>query len=223
MEQYNLKELKSLSNKQLKGNLFALCLIPFLWFGICFLASAFSVVSTIHNWGWITLHHVVIAVFSAIGSVFMLSFLLNGVFNYGFVENQKAIFNNKRATHENNYEGIKNFWSATSTYLLKWVLMIFWWVFIVPGIIKQFSYTMAMFVQNDDPTKSSSQCIRESAELMNGYKMKWSLYEMYFWGMIFASVLFTLGIGLFWVIPQWMQAKYNYYKRILLIKSNPSV
>ncbi|MRA64116.1 DUF975 family protein, partial [Bacillus thuringiensis] len=53
-------------------------------------------------------------------------------------------------------------------YLFLWMLL-----FIIPGIIKSFSYSMTYFIINDHPEYSLNEAITESRRMMDGHKMEY--------------------------------------------------
>lgn len=77
----------------------------------------------------------------------------------------------------------------TGLYTLLWSLL-----FIVPGIIKSLSYSMALYIYAKNPEKGVKQCISESVELMNGNKKK-------FFVLNFKYVLLVLGVYLLSAAP----------------------
>ena len=54
-------------------------------------------------------------------------------------------------------------------------LYVFLWslLFIIPGIIKGFSYSMAHFIANENPSLTLNDCLKKSQEMMDGYKWKY--------------------------------------------------
>jgi uncharacterized membrane protein len=74
-------------------------------------------------------------------------------------------------------------------YTVLWTLL-----FIVPGIVKAYSYSMALYILVEDPTKGINQCITESRELMNGYKFDLFVVELVF------GALGLLSVGLMSII-----------------------
>jgi uncharacterized membrane protein len=81
------------------------------------------------------------------------------------------------------------------TYLLLWSLL-----FLIPGIIKSFSYAMTNYILIDHPELSVNQSITKSRKMMNGYKWKLFVLFLSFIGWFLLSLL-TLGIGFIWLIP----------------------
>lgn len=80
-------------------------------------------------------------------------------------------------------------------YTILWMFL-----FIIPGIIKAFSYAMTPFILVDKPELSANQAIDLSKAMMKGHKFDLFWLELSFIGWILLSIL-TLGVGLFWLIP----------------------
>ena len=81
-------------------------------------------------------------------------------------------------------------------YLTLWLLL-----FIVPGIIKMYSYRMVPYILAEHPELSANEVITRSREMMNGNKMQAFKMDLSFLGWILLGIL-TLGLGLvFWTSP----------------------
>ena len=78
-------------------------------------------------------------------------------------------------------------------YILLWSML-----FVVPGIIKIYSYSMALYILIEDPSKGINECITESREMMNGYK-----FDLFAMQICFALIGFvaTLAIVAVTLIP----------------------
>lgn len=62
-------------------------------------------------------------------------------------------------------------------------------MFVIPGIVAAFKYSMAPYILADDPNKSPSQCLMESTMMMTGNKMNYFLLLLGFIGWaILASI-----------------------------------
>ena len=93
-------------------------------------------------------------------------------------------------------------------YVMLWMLL-----FIIPGIVMSFAYSMAYHVAIDHPEMSASECLAESRRLMRGHKMHlFCLMLSFFWWYVL-SVL-TFGILLLWVLPWVEEAKAVFYEEI---------
>lgn len=71
-------------------------------------------------------------------------------------------------------------------------------LFIIPGIIAAYRYSLAFFVLADDPKKSAMQCIRESKYLMMGNKMSIFVLSLTFFGWcLLAAIPMSLTMQFF--------------------------
>ena len=89
-------------------------------------------------------------------------------------------------------------------------------LFIVPGIIVGLMFSQSYYILSEDPSKSITQCIKESVDMMNGHK--WDLFylELTFIGWWLLTAI-TVGIAGLWVAPYVKVTENNFY---LSIKNN---
>lgn len=85
--------------------------------------------------------------------------------------------------------------ALTYLYTFLWSLL-----FLIPGIIKGYSYYLVPYILSDNPELSYNQAIDESRRLMDGRKMEMFIYDFSFFFWILLSGL-TLGIAGIYVIP----------------------
>ena len=71
-----------------------------------------------------------------------------------------------------------------TVYIMLWTCL-----FIIPGIVKAFSYSMALYILAEDPTKGINQCITESKEMMKGNKRKLFGLVLSFFGWMLLAVI----------------------------------
>ena len=83
-------------------------------------------------------------------------------------------------------------------------------LFLIPGIVKSYSYAMAPYIMQDDPSKSWKECIDESRQMMNGHKAQLFWLQFSFIGWMIVGML-TCGIGMLFVSPYMAQANANFY------------
>ncbi|UQS82107.1 DUF975 family protein [Bombilactobacillus folatiphilus] len=103
------------------------------------------------------------------------------------------------------------------------VLMYIWiflWslLLLVPGIIKSFAYSQAMYIYRDhlnaeDPV-TYRQAVTLSRQLMNGHKMDYFVFNLSFIG-YWLLVSVTLGIAAIWVLPYYRLSKANFYVNLV--------
>lgn len=93
-------------------------------------------------------------------------------------------------------------------YTFLWTLL-----FVLPGIIKSFSYAMTPYILKDNPELSANQAIDLSCKMMAGHK--WNLFLLYlsFIGWGFLCIL-TLGIGYVLLSPYIRATEAAFYQDI---------
>jgi uncharacterized membrane protein len=97
-------------------------------------------------------------------------------------------------------------------YILKTLYIILWsLLFIIPGIIKSYSYSMAEFVAIDNLSLSAEDCLKTSSKMMNGYKFKLFLLDLSFIGWYILGVL-ALFIGVVFVNAYHKLARAAFYE-----------
>jgi uncharacterized membrane protein len=95
----------------------------------------------------------------------------------------------------------KRYLKSIGLTLLVLLLTLLWGLLLlIPGIIKGLAYSQVNYLYKDHPEYSIPELITASRKLMYGYKWKFFLLNLSFigWGIL---SLFTLGIGLLWLIP----------------------
>ncbi|MBQ8858665.1 MAG: DUF975 family protein [Clostridia bacterium] len=112
-------------------------------------------------------------------------------------------------------EGFKNnFTENLLTGLLSSIFTFLWsLLFVIPGIVKGLSYSMALYIRIDHPELTAQQAIAASTRLMDGYKMKLFLLYLSFIGWIIVGGL-CFGIGTLWVNAYMQAAMAEFYEEI---------
>ena len=87
-------------------------------------------------------------------------------------------------------------------------------LFIIPGIVMGYAYSMTFFIMRDHPEYSALEAIRASKKMMRGYKMKAFLLDFSFIGWIFIGLFCCCGIGLLWVTPYMLASRAQLYEYI---------
>ena len=97
-------------------------------------------------------------------------------------------------------------WMAILTFL--WTLL-----FIIPGIVKGFSYSMTPYILDEYPELSPVEAIHRSRMMMKGHKFDlfWLYLSFIGWGIL---CLFTAGIGFLWLIPYLQTAEVAFYEEV---------
>ena len=92
-------------------------------------------------------------------------------------------------------------------------LFIFLWslLFIIPGIVAAYRYSMAIFIFFDDPDKGALDCIRESKAITAGYKGQLFMLDLSFLGWALLSVIPFVSI---FTAPYMGVTRANYYRAL---------
>lgn len=149
--------------------------------------------------------------FFFLGMIFVI-----GPFFVGFVYSFKKLLveGDSRITGNSFRDGFKPFWRNVWAFVFRTILVYLWsLLLIIPGIIKQLSYAMTFYVLRDNPELSVNEAIDRSKDMMYGHK--YDLFYLYisFAGWFILSI-FTLGIGLFWLIPYVQTAQASFYEDV---------
>ncbi len=99
-------------------------------------------------------------------------------------------------------------------FILKGVFTFLWsLLFVIPGIIKSFSYAMTLYIIKDNPSIRGVDAITQSRNMMKGHKMK--LFRLYL-GYIgwFILGIFTFGIAIIYIAPFIEMAVVEFYEDV---------
>lgn len=87
-------------------------------------------------------------------------------------------------------------------------------IFVIPGIIFSYSFSMAFYIINDHPEMTAMEALRESRRLMNGHKMQYFILNLSFIGwMLLGSLCF--GIGTLWATAYMSTANAVFYEELI--------
>lgn len=92
-------------------------------------------------------------------------------------------------------------------------------LFVIPGIIKAYSYAMAPYVLAENPNMTAREALNASKQMMNGHKAELFVLDLSFIGwLLLVSV--TFGLASIYVAPYMSATKANFYNSI---KNAPTV
>ena len=86
-------------------------------------------------------------------------------------------------------------------------------LFVIPGMIKVYSYSMAYYIKIDHPEYDWKMCLTESRRIMNGNKMALFIQDLSFIGWFIVGSL-CCGIGTFWVVPYQAASRAQFYESV---------
>ncbi len=113
---------------------------------------------------------------------------------------------------ERMFVGFKECFTQSLVLYLMTTLYTFLWslLFIVPGIVKSYSYAMAPYVLQDNPSLDWDECLEESKKMMKDNKWQLFCLDFSFIGWYFVGAL-CFGVGVFFVNSYSAVARANFY------------
>lgn len=144
------------------------------------------------------------------------SLLLAGPVSFGVV----AMFLKQTRTGEKMdigdiFNGFRDDFSNTFLIGLMTFVFTFLWslLFVIPGIVKSYSYSMAMYVKVDHPDYDWKQCIDESQRMMQGHKGELFVLDLSFLGWMIIGAC-CCGVGTLWVNAYMAAAHSQFYENL---------
>lgn len=106
------------------------------------------------------------------------------------------------------------FWAAFKVLFLTGLFSFLWsLLLVIPGIVKAYSYSMAMYILAENPEMGALEAIDRSKAMMDGHKMELFVLNLSFIGWYLLCAV-TFGIASVWVVPYVSAATANFYNSI---------
>ncbi len=158
------------------------------------------------NWGKFALLYLIVGVATwcvglipIFGSI--IDIVVSGPIALGIAICMVHLMQSEPVALEDVLEGFKNFMPAFVVYLLVMIFTVLWTLlFIIPGIVAGYSYSMCFYILRENPTMPAREVIRSSKALMKGHRMDLFLLHLSFIGWALLAIL-TVGIGTLWLTP----------------------
>lgn len=135
----------------------------------------------------------------------------------GFISYILGLTRKEEVSLTDIFQDYKKIGLIVVTLIISYVFIIFGYILlIIPGIMIAFSLVMVVYLLADSKETSISEArniIRESREMMNGYKLDYFVFELSFIGWHFLGAI-TFGIAYIYVIPYFTFANTLYYQRL---------
>lgn len=167
------------------------------------------------NWLYAVLATLIFSALVSISAAVVGPILLTGPFTYGmsYLYLKQSRTGNKMELAEmfegffkGDFVGIFLLGFLQSLFIALWSML-----FVIPGIVKQYSWSMAYYVKIDHPDYDWRACLDESKRITMGHKGELFLLDLSFIGWAIVCV-FTFGIGYLWLIPYMTATKAEYYE-----------
>lgn len=191
----NRAELKAQAKAQIKGKI-----------GILFLITLIvGVVSAVASW--------LLGLIPVVGSI-AATIIVTPAFSLSIIRVYLLVINGTKPEAKDAFSGFDDFWSAFKVTFLVGLFTFLWsLLFVIPGIVKSYSYSMSMYILAENKGKAALECIEESKQMTDGHKGELFVLSLSFIGwMLLGSI--TLGIAYIWILP-YMQATFaNAYQSL---------
>lgn len=194
-------ELKSMAKQQIKGKIGIL-------FVITIIVAVVSVVAS-----------VVLGLIPIIGSL-IASIVVTPALSLSIYKIYLDMTHGAEPKVEDTFYGFKDFWSAFKVTFFVGLFTALWsLLFVIPGIIKSFSYAQAWYILAENPGMPALEAINRSKAMMNGHKMDMFILGLSFIGWCLLGTI-TLGIAFIWVGPYMNATMANFYNSIKPVEEN---
>ena len=229
---WNRKEIKEKAKNAFKANYWKTVVVSLLFLvigggGLLALNSGSGSGSEalVNQFGELSPEEMIAIVIALVGSlavIGLISFLVRlFLLNPLMVGCQKFYRENAEAPAEYSELGAgfkKNYGNVVFTTFLTDLFQALWlMLFIIPGLVKAYSYRMVPFIIADNPEMKALDAITKSRDMMRGHKWKAFVLDLSFLGWLILSGI-TLGIlGIFYVNPYIFETNAELY---LALKDN---
>ncbi|MGN1319585.1 MAG: DUF975 family protein [Acutalibacteraceae bacterium] len=140
--------------------------------------------------------------------------VLSGVIEVGLAIVMLNIVRGYEVDFAQMFKGFENFGTTclagvlTGLYTLLWTML-----FVIPGIVKAYSYSMTFYILADNPDMKPNEAIKASCQMMKGHKFDLFVLQLsFFWWNLLGLV--TFGIAYIYVIPYMSAAEAKFYDTI---------
>ena len=131
---------------------------------------------------------------------------------WGYLVYFLLLIREENIDYERLFDGFSQYVRITLAELLKGIYVLLWlFLFIIPGFVKSYSYAMTEFILKDNPEISGEDAICLSMKMMQGHKMQLFLLDLSMIGWLILSFL-TLGIGFLFLVPYNYSAHAHFYE-----------
>lgn len=165
------------------------------------------------KWGPAILTTVVYGIiFSAASCTVVGAVLLTGPLTVGYAAVMLNLHRSSRVDINDLFSGFSRFGDSLVLGVLTAVFTALWsLLFVIPGIVASYSYSMAPFILNDNPGMSGNDAIKASKEMMRGNRWRLFCLDLSYIGWIILCAL-TFGILVLWVSPSMYAARAAFYE-----------
>ena len=165
----------------------------------------------------------ILAAFASVASLLSIAqFILGGTVQLGYVQILLKQYHHREFEIEELFSQFHRFKQGFLQSFLRGLYVALWsLLFVIPGIIAHYKYSMTPFLMADNPEMTAKEAIAASCELMDGHKGELFTLGLTFIGWDLLAML-TLGIGYLWLNP-YKNAAYAAFYRDLITNRNRGI
>lgn len=142
------------------------------------------------------------------------AFLIGGTIELGYAQFLLKQHDGKDIAFNDLFSQFHRFGQGFAQHFLRWLYIFLWMLlFIVPGIIKGYSYSMTPFIMAENPELSASEAINRSKAMMDGHKTELFVLDLTLFGWAILCAL-TLNLGNLFLNPYRNAAYAAFYRQI---------
>ena len=151
---------------------------------------------------------------SVAGMLALGQFIIGGTINLGYTQFLLNQYDGKELEFKTLFSQFDRFAQGFLQKFLRGLYVFLWsLLFIIPGIIKTYSYAMTPYIMADHPEMTAKEAITASKQLMDGHKGELFCLHFSFFGWMVLCI-FTLGIGNLFLTPYMNAAEAAFYRHI---------
>ena len=188
------KQLKAQAKEQIKGKIGVLILVTLIIGAISGAATALANLIP--------------------GGGLIISIIVTPAFALSTIRVYLMVVRGLTPTAKDSFSGFDDFFAAFKVTFLVGLYTFLWsLLFIIPGIVKSYSYSMSLYILSDNKGKGARECIKESKAMTEGHKMELFVLDLSFIGWFLLGSL-TCGIAYLYVIPLYNTTRANAYEAL---------
>ena len=183
---YSISELKAKGKQQIKGYVW-------LFLGLYLVTSLIIAVSE---------------------SIVIGPILLSGAIELGLTKFFMELMRDGKTEFNTGFTGFDRFVDTLVAELMKTIFIALWTLlFVIPGIIAAFRYSMVFYILADNPKMSGYAALQKSKEMMHGHKGELFGLELSFIGWYLLCIV-TFGLAAIYVAPYVYATRTNFYQML---------
>ncbi|MBP1754867.1 MAG: hypothetical protein H6Q59_1265 [Firmicutes bacterium] len=144
----------------------------------------------------------------------LITFIIGGAIELGYCRFNKNLIKGTNPQFSDIFSQLNLFGKALGLRIVTTIFIILWSIlFIIPGIVAAYRYSMAFYIMDDNPSIDIMEAIRQSKSMMQGNKGRLFCLHLSFIGWAILC-LFTCGIGYLWLGPYISAATAAFYLEV---------